>query len=58
MGFSKSTARSSSRQLQLPRLKKTIDIVLARLDAHYSKIQGVSDQVQMAQARQAVLSQP
>jgi hypothetical protein len=42
----------------IAQLKKTIDTMLARLDVHDSKIQGVSDQVQMAQARQVVLSQP
>jgi hypothetical protein len=39
-------------------LKNTIDSILARLDEHDSKIQGVSDQVKMAQAQPVVLSQP
>ena len=39
-------------------LKNTIDSILARLDEHDSKIQGVSDQVKMAHAQPVVLSQP
>ena len=42
----------------IARLNKTIDTVLARLDKQDSKIQGVSDQVKMAQAQQIVLGQP
>jgi hypothetical protein len=42
----------------IARLTKTLDTVLARLDEHDSKIQSVSDQIKMAQARQVVLRQP
>jgi trimeric autotransporter adhesin len=42
----------------IARLTKTLDTVLARLDQHDSKIQSVSDQIKMAQARQVVLRQP
>lgn len=38
-------------------LKKTLDTVLARLDEHDSKIQGVSDETKISQMRQVVLSQ-
>ena len=42
----------------ITQLTETLDIVLARLNEQDSKIQRVSDQVKMAQARQVVLSQP
>ena len=56
--FLKEHRKVEERAATIAQLKKTIDTMLARLDVHDSKIQGVSDQVQMAQARQVVLSQP
>ena len=56
--FLKEHRKVEDQAATIAQLKKTIDTMLARLDVHDSKIQGVSDQVQMAQARQVVLSQP
>jgi endosialidase-like protein len=42
----------------IDQLKRALDVVLQRLDEHDLKIQGVSDQVKMSQARQVVLNQP
>ena len=47
----------SWKQATIIRLNKTIDTILARLDEHDSKIQGVSDQVKITQAQHVVLSQ-
>ena len=55
--FLKEHRKVEEQAATIAQLKKTIDIMLARLDEHDSKIQGVSDQVKMTQARQVVLSQ-
>ena len=56
--FLKEHRKVQEQEATIARLNKTIDTVLARLDKQDSKIQGVSDQVKMAQAQQIVLGQP
>ena len=56
--FLKEHRKVQEQEATIARLNKTIDTVLARLDKQDSKIQGVSDQVKMTQAKQIVLSQP
>ena len=56
--FLKEHRKVQKQEATIARLNKTIDTVLARLDKQDSKIQGVSDQVKIAQTQQIVLSQP
>jgi len=56
--FLKEHRRVEEQAATITQLTETLDIVLARLNEHDSKIQRVSDQVKMAHARQVVLSQP
>lgn len=56
--FVKEQRKVQEQAATIAQLTKTIDTVLARLDEHDSKIQSVSDQIKMAQARQVVLRQP
>ena len=55
--FLKEHRKVQEQEATIVRLDKTIDTILARLDEHDSKIQGVSDQVKMTRAQQVVLSQ-
>ena len=56
--FLKEHRKVEEQAATIVQLKETIDSVLARLDAHDSKIQGMSDQVKMVQTQRVVLSQP
>jgi len=56
--FLKEHRKVEEQAATIGKLKKTLVTVLARLDEDDSKIQAVSDQVKMGQARQVVVSQP
>jgi hypothetical protein len=56
--FVKEQRKVQEQAATIAQLTKTLDTVLAGLDEHDSKIQSVSDQIKMAQARQVVLRQP
>jgi hypothetical protein len=53
--FVKEQRKVQEQAATIAQLTKTLDTVLAGLDEHDSKIQSVSDQIKMAQARQVVL---